>query len=360
MSAVIVTLLLVMLSIVLIGIVYVVISNIVKSGTEQTSFQFGTLFLDLSLSKVSVNSATGDVTVTVKRSPGGDASLNLSGIAFVFSDGINSITVKKNAYISPLGSRTFTFTPADLSGIYFVKEVEIAPIITTNNKAQIGREVDSSSEEYYNSCKTILKAGASSGDGIYTIDTDGLGPIQPIKVYCDMTTDGGGWTLVGRSDPTGSWDWGCNGDTSPSGTSFGWKADSGSVSDDNSHYSLNVSKYKLNFTQILFGSYTTGKTWGSYVYTQTVSPTFLSDYATDQYYIGNPTPLTGGNTGFGMAGNIGFTNNPDIFHWRDVAGSGGNGFGLASNGWDTCYGTQASLAAWGGNINTYPGMVMVR
>ena len=46
------------------------------------------------------------------------------------------------------------------------------------------------------SCKTILETGGSYGNGVYTIDPDGEGGIAPFRVYCDMSSDGGGWTLV--------------------------------------------------------------------------------------------------------------------------------------------------------------------
>jgi len=46
------------------------------------------------------------------------------------------------------------------------------------------------------SCQQVLESGLSTGSGVYAIDRDGTGSGASIDLYCDMDSDGGGWTLA--------------------------------------------------------------------------------------------------------------------------------------------------------------------
>jgi hypothetical protein len=110
----------------------------------------------------------------------------------VSPDNVNWVTAASNL---TLNSDRNTKVLNNFPNVMYARYIRVTPIGVFNYASmRLGILLR---EQVFKSCKEILTNNSSAVSGVYIIDPDGVsGTLPATNCYCDMTTDGGGWTLV--------------------------------------------------------------------------------------------------------------------------------------------------------------------
>ncbi|MFZ4580309.1 MAG: fibrinogen-like YCDxxxxGGGW domain-containing protein [Myxococcota bacterium] len=174
---------------------------------------------------------SGDLTSWIGKNPKGNWSLNVIDTAFL-NNGVDGKLLNWSVKIQTLSSQKVSSVGLLVTdGGLQVKRADSAPV--TCNTATFGYIYASpkdnalyvcngakffplwltvppggSQEDPGLSCKQILTVGPASKSGLYWLDPDGVGGVDPFQTWCEMSAAGGGWTLVfnlDTNDATGRW-----------------------------------------------------------------------------------------------------------------------------------------------------------
>jgi hypothetical protein len=210
-------------------------------------------------------------------------------------------------------------------------------------------------------CKDIIDnyPQLAGYDGLYWVYPGGP-TSSPYQVYCDMTTDGGGWMLVARSSPS----------VNLNGENWGWKGGKvGSINDFSQAYQLqwyDVWDGNATFTSFIFGNQRTNadNSWGPFIY-KVSSINYATFFGSDtqQYYslstLKSDTSVYGTTSYPGMQQAVGYTTtgtNNNIYYLRDCCGFAGIGGGWGGMSTYYCGAAFYYSGPWCGGETTTGGI----
>ena len=136
LSTVVITLIIILISLVAVGIIWVVVRNVIQTGTKEVTL--GQFTLDAKIKDVNVDNIPNNVSLTVRRNPGQG---EFSKMNFVFYDGKSSEVITQPVSLNQLEERRFMFHLSILNVSNLIS-ISIVPFIKQDQKEVLGIILD--------------------------------------------------------------------------------------------------------------------------------------------------------------------------------------------------------------------------